>query len=52
MAEKCFSFVSESDIAKVRENRTPVNTKKHPLLSSNVYKMWENARNKVFAHAC
>ena len=48
MAEKRFSFVSERDVEKARDDRTPANTTKHTSWSSNVYRKWAEARNKEF----
>lgn len=48
MAEKRFLFVTEKDVQNVRENRTPLNTQKHTMWSSNVYRQWAEARNKAF----
>ena len=48
MADKRFSFVTEGDVQKVRDNRTPANTIKHTRWSTNVYKEWAKARNTEF----
>ena len=48
MAEKRLSFVTERDVEKARDNRTPANTTKHTSWSSNVYRKWTEARNKEF----
>jgi hypothetical protein len=48
MAEKRFLFVTEKDVQNVRENRTPLNTQKHTMWSSNVYRQCAEARNKAF----
>ncbi|XP_028410790.1 uncharacterized protein KIAA1958-like [Dendronephthya gigantea] len=46
--ENRFLFVTERDVESARENRTPENTTRHALWSSNVYKKWAEARNKEF----
>ena len=46
MAEKRFSFVTERNVDKARDNRTPANTTKHTAWSNNVYRKWAEARNK------
>jgi hypothetical protein len=46
--ENRFLFVTERDVQSARENRTPENTTRHTLWSSNVYKKWAEARNKEF----
>ena len=48
MAEKRFLFVTEKDVQNVCENRTPLNTQKHTMWSSNVYRQWAEERNKAF----
>jgi hypothetical protein len=35
-----YSFVTEKEVQKVREDTVPENTKKHTLWSTNAYKQW------------
>jgi len=48
MSESRFSFVSQNEVDKTRENTVPPNTKKHTLWSTNVYKQWAKSRNEEF----
>ncbi|KAK3741563.1 hypothetical protein QZH41_002934 [Actinostola sp. cb2023] len=48
MAKSRFCFVSLKDMEETRENRVPVNTKRHTLWSSNAYKQWAEERNREF----
>jgi hypothetical protein len=48
MAEGRFSFVSEGKVDEARENTVPINTKRHTIWSTNVYKNWAKERNKAF----